>query len=249
MSRTREEGRLLYEARQELTKLEEEIEEHCERIANLGKESALKEFLFNYYEKYYAYIYCENIDDDGFKFVRNTRASPLLSWLECRELPQLQRKASPLRRDINDLLQQPPKMLTRTERLRLKVYWTKQMRELYEEKLQTLIKEHRAARHDMEKLYAEGHRRCLSQAEVIGATPTGLATNSELLRSIPSKVLICEEAGEVLESHVLTALLPSCQHAILIGDHLQLRPQIGCYDLSMESDQGKMFRLDCSLFE
>jgi superfamily I DNA and/or RNA helicase len=36
-----------------------------------------------------------------------------------------------------------------------------------------------------------------------------------------------EEAGEILEAHVLSALSSSTRHAILIGDHLQLRPKVG----------------------
>ena len=63
-------------------------------------------------------------------------------------------------------------------------------------------------------------------------TTSGLAKNINLLRRLPSKVLVCEEAGEVLEAHILTALLPSIEHAILIGDHEQLRPQIQNYKVS-----------------
>lgn len=50
-----------------------------------------------------------------------------------------------------------------------------------------------------------------------------------LLSSTQPKVLIVEEAGECLESHVLVNLVPSIEHTILIGDHLQLRPQISSY--------------------
>lgn len=82
------------------------------------------------------------------------------------------------------------------------------------------------------------------------------------------RVLIVEEAGECLESHVLANLVPSIEQVILIGDHLQLRPQIENYrasrsllvtvvnpltssisELSIDSDSGKLYRLDESLFE
>ncbi|KAI0165100.1 P-loop containing nucleoside triphosphate hydrolase protein [Hypoxylon sp. FL1284] len=91
--------------------------------------------------------------------------------------------------------------------------------------------------------------RLLEGADIIGATTTGLAKNLELLRRLDSKVLICEEAGEVLESHILTALLPSVEHAILIVDHLQLRPQIVNYELSASNPHGKQYSFDVSLFE
>ncbi|KAF8537353.1 P-loop containing nucleoside triphosphate hydrolase protein, partial [Trichophaea hybrida] len=96
------------------------------------------------------------------------------------------------------------------------------------------------------KKLQELDRRRLAQAHVIGATTTGLVANIWRLRSLNPKVLLCEEAGEVLEAHLITALLPSTEHAILIGDHEQLRPHISKHELSVESGKHS---LDVSLFE
>lgn len=41
--------------------------------------------------------------------------------------------------------------------------------------------------------------------------------------------MLVEEAGQVLEAHILGALVPSIQHVILIGDPKQLRPNITNY--------------------
>ncbi|PKC63904.1 hypothetical protein RhiirA1_396468 [Rhizophagus irregularis] len=57
------------------------------------------------------------------------------------------------------------------------------------------------------------------------------------------------QAGEVLEAHILSALTPSTQHLILIGDHNQLRPSVSTYSLSMELQIGEYYQLDKSLFE
>ncbi len=38
-----------------------------------------------------------------------------------------------------------------------------------------------------------------------------------------------EEAGQVLEAHVLATLFPSIQHIIAIGDPQQLRPTVNSY--------------------
>ena len=38
-----------------------------------------------------------------------------------------------------------------------------------------------------------------------------------------------EEAGQVLEAHILGSLVPSVEHLILIGDPLQLRPTLNNY--------------------
>ena len=70
-----------------------------------------------------------------------------------------------------------------------------------------------------------------------------------MVAALSPKIIICEEAGEVLESHILAAVSGSSQHLILIGDHLQLRPQIATYVLSSDSRQGRQYNLDRSLFE
>lgn len=41
--------------------------------------------------------------------------------------------------------------------------------------------------------------------------------------------MLVEEAGQVLEAHILGALVPSIKHVILIGDPQQLRPTINNY--------------------
>ena len=93
----------------------------------------------------------------------------------------------------------------------------------------------------------------LRLAKVVGATTTGAAKYRDLLASKSAEVVIVEEAGEVLESHVLTALTErkedsnETNHLILIGDHLQLRPKLESYNLTEVSGNG--FDLDVSLFE
>lgn len=41
--------------------------------------------------------------------------------------------------------------------------------------------------------------------------------------------MLVEEAGQVLESHVLGSLVESVEHLILIGDPQQLRPTLNNY--------------------
>ncbi|KAF9966742.1 hypothetical protein BGZ70_001435 [Mortierella alpina] len=89
----------------------------------------------------------------------------------------------------------------------------------------------------------------LRTKSVIGMTTNGAAKSQGLFGALAPSIIICEEAGEVLESHILAALSPSTQHLILIGDHEQLRPQIECYHLSSDSKNGEHHNLDRSLFE
>ncbi|KAL2002422.1 hypothetical protein VTN02DRAFT_6800 [Thermoascus thermophilus] len=91
--------------------------------------------------------------------------------------------------------------------------------------------------------------RCLEKQKVIGMTTTACASNRGLLQRLNPEVVICEEAGEVMEAHTLCTLFPSLKHAIFIGDPLQLRPQISEQSLSLETKNGQDYRLDESLFE
>lgn len=50
-------------------------------------------------------------------------------------------------------------------------------------------------------------------------------------QSLSPKVLMVEEAGQVLEAHVLGSLVPSVEHLILIGDPLQLRPTLNNFGM------------------
>jgi superfamily I DNA and/or RNA helicase len=81
--------------------------------------------------------------------------------------------------------------------------------------------------------------------------------------------MLVEEAGQVLEAHVLGSLVPSVEHLILIGDPQQLRPNLKNYctlmaafkqhichadssliALSMDNKRGKqLFKFDMSLME
>jgi len=87
----------------------------------------------------------------------------------------------------------------------------------------------------------------LNDAKVIGATTNGAAQFRDILKAKKPGVVIVEEAGEVFESHILSALSSDISHLILIGDHKQLRPKAETYKLTTVSGNG--YSLDCSMFE
>lgn len=62
-----------------------------------------------------------------------------------------------------------------------------------------------------------------------------LTTDSWLLMRSVLQVVLVEEAAEVFEAHVLTAMPPDIEQLVLIGDHLQLRPRPNLYELQAES--------------
>ncbi|CAN0280422.1 unnamed protein product [Lampetra fluviatilis] len=83
----------------------------------------------------------------------------------------------------------------------------------------------------------------LKEATVIGMTTTGAAKFRGILQKVRPKIVIVEEAAEVLEAHIITTLSSACKHLILIGDHQQLRPSASVYELA------KRYNLEVSLFE
>ncbi|KAK0613521.1 P-loop containing nucleoside triphosphate hydrolase protein [Immersiella caudata] len=100
---------------------------------------------------------------------------------------------------------------------------------------------------DLDAQFGESDASIVSEKMIIGCTTTGAAKHSRLIRAAQPDVVLVEEAGEILESHILTCLAPSVKQLILIGDHKQLRPKINNYALSVEKGDG--FDLNRSLFE
>jgi hypothetical protein len=139
--------------------------------------------------------------------------------------------------------------MSKQERHHLFHVWETSLREELNQRLTKAVRTHKSIKERFDAITEESNLRCLRTSNVIGLTTSGLARNLGMLRKLNSRVLVCEEAGEVLEAHLLTTFLPSIQHAILIGDHQQLRPQIQNNDLSSANQRGKQYSLDISLFE
>ena len=86
----------------------------------------------------------------------------------------------------------------------------------------------------------------LKSRQIIGATTTGAAGLVHCFKSARPAVLICEEAAEILESHILSSLTDSVQQLVLVGDHFQLRPKCEVYEFQTESNRN--WNLDLSMF-
>lgn len=115
--------------------------------------------------------------------------------------------------------------------------------------------------HNLSEQYARSMKSCdaawarynaaflLQEADIIGVTTTGLSRYRDILCLVGSKVVVCEEAGEVLEAHMLAALMPAVEHLILIGDHQQLRPHCNNWEFQVFNPLGRPYALDLSLYE
>lgn len=140
--------------------------------------------------------------------------------------------------------------LSAPERRLLLDRWAAEIQRAAADEFVDLVKDSQDSYRNLMNVHEEVDRRVLQGADVIGLTTTGLAKSISTLQRVRCKIVLCEEAGEVMEAHILSAMLPHVEHFIQIGDHQQLRPTINNFkDLSLESTQGQLYQLDRSQFE
>ena len=245
MERTKLEKSEAWECRKKLQEAGEEVSTLLSELKRANTLVTIRDYLAAHYTHHHEELF-RATDEDGFSIVRNRRRDPIQQWL--REGYSSIGPSTPSR-SHNVLLYTSLMDMSSSERLALHEFWVRQIRDQLTAQLSEAIQDFITAKNNLAICNRELDLRCLKQAHVIGVTTSGLAKNVELLRRLRAKVLLCEEAGEILEAHTLTALLPSVEHAIFIGDHEQLRPQVQNYDLSAENPRGSKYSLDVSLFE
>ncbi|XP_053575344.1 NFX1-type zinc finger-containing protein 1 [Bombina bombina] len=133
--------------------------------------------------------------------------------------------------------------LDMSSRWRLYRLWLQLYQTEIRQKILTHEQQYQEASDRLMELRLQEDLQLLKQAKVIGMTTTGAAKFRKILQEVEPRIVIVEEAAEVLEAHTITTLSSACQHLILIGDHQQLRPSANVYDLA------KNFNLEVSLFE
>lgn len=111
----------------------------------------------------------------------------------------------------------------------------------------TLLSYYNDSQQCLARILGERNVQILKSMRVIGCTTTAAAKYAADLRDAAPGVVPVEEAGEILESHILTALSPTTKQLILIGDHKQLRPKYSNYAISVEKGDG--YDLNRSMFE
>lgn len=133
--------------------------------------------------------------------------------------------------------------LSPNDRWRLYRYWVNKFSEMMRDKIKEKVQEYQASCDQYREVLMQEDKVIIRRANVVGMTTTGAARYQAVLQEIGPRVIVVEEAAEVLEAHVITTLSRDCQHLILIGDHKQLRPNPTVYKLA------KDYNLDLSLFE
>jgi SpoVK/Ycf46/Vps4 family AAA+-type ATPase len=132
-------------------------------------------------------------------------------------------------------------------RVGLQAQWNKTILEERVIEISTLADKYNKCLAQIDQLFCKKNFHVVSQKRIIGCTTTAAAMYTNEIRNASPGIVLVEEAGEILESHILTALTPTTKQLILIGDHKQLRPKVNNYALTVEKGDG--YDLNVSLFE
>jgi len=109
--------------------------------------------------------------------------------------------------------------LSKKERKTLEARWTDEILESQMEAILEAGVEYNILQTPLGAKFQERTRHVLCSKRIIACTTTGAAIFRDAIQFAGPEILVVEEAGEVLECHVLTALSHDTKQLILIGDH------------------------------
>ncbi|KAE8446008.1 hypothetical protein EG329_012647 [Mollisiaceae sp. DMI_Dod_QoI] len=241
---TKQEKHDKWQYNQQISTLVQELQSTLAALNNPTSWTNVRDYLQLHNTRHFNDLFKGSVDEDGFTEVKEGKKIRVVEgWL--KNAP----KRLTSNRPAAELQLLPLRDMSSLERTALHKYWLKEQSNELVRRLLGALDELYDAKSKLDKCHQELDLRCLRQANIIGVTTSGLAKTIDVLGRVGAKVVLCEEAGEVLEAHTLTTFLPGLQHAILIGDHEQLRPQINNNKLKHENPRGQKFSLDISLFE
>ncbi|EPS44029.1 hypothetical protein H072_1969 [Dactylellina haptotyla CBS 200.50] len=124
------------------------------------------------------------------------------------------------------------------------------IREIFEEQISeigNLMRKYNECQERLKHIRQLQDAHVIEKKRIIGCTTTAAAMHTDQLQKASPGIVLVEEAGEILESHILTAMTPDTKQLVLIGDHKQLRPKVNNHALTVEKGDG--YNLNQSLFE
>ncbi|CAF3401508.1 unnamed protein product [Rotaria sp. Silwood1] len=133
--------------------------------------------------------------------------------------------------------------INKEQRQALYRYWLWKYVQLLTDEWFRLNEQYDENHKSMQELWFTNDQIYMDKAFIIAMTTHCASRYQKVLKQIAPRICIVEEAAEVFESHIVTAIGERIEHLILIGDHIQLRPSPNVYTLA------KHFNLDVSLFE
>jgi hypothetical protein len=147
------------------------------------------------------FVQFSRFDKDGFETVG---PEPFDTWAKA-VVPARPRRAAattPSPRAVDQMLKSATQNVHSVpphERHHLVELWMEEIRKDKTDQLYELVNHAATLRQQLSNVHDEVDRRVLQTADVIGVTTTGLAKRISVLKRVNCKVVICEEAGEVME--------------------------------------------------
>lgn len=244
--RSPEAWELINNTKEELTSIREKINSECSSLVH-GRVSSMEllsslEFSDEDAAFYEAFLLPEQ--DEGFALAGkdNKAMKPdylLERWIQGLDAGELHQFVPARSKSIWEMPED--------ERRKHAQGWAESLQKERIEAAEGLVKRFNEAQEKVNTLYNERKCAFIKKKKLIGCTTTAAAKYKSLIKAAQPDVVLVEEAGEILEAHVLTALHSMTSQLILIGDHKQLRPKINNFALSVEKGDG--FDLNRSLFE
>jgi hypothetical protein len=147
------------------------------------------------------FVQFSRFDEDGFEAVG---PEPFDTWAKATGPAHSQRAAAttPSPRAVGQMLEsamQNVHSVPPHERHHLVELWMEEIRKDKTDRLYEQVEHATTLRQHLSNVHDEVDRRVLQTADVIGVTTTGLAKRISVLKRVKCKVVICEEAGEVME--------------------------------------------------
>ncbi|KAF5617797.1 NAM7-nonsense-mediated mRNA decay [Fusarium sp. NRRL 52700] len=114
------------------------------------------------------------------------------------------------------------------------------------QKFPQLLKEYQQACDDIKVRRWESDVKFITneRIEIVGCTTTGLSKYRGMIAALKPRILMIEEAAETREANISSALYPSLDQVVLVGDHQQLVPSVDVRELGRDP-----YNLHVSLFE
>ncbi|XP_065646568.1 NFX1-type zinc finger-containing protein 1 isoform X4 [Hydra vulgaris] len=176
------------------------------------------------------------VDEEGFKLVTMSKTKKAL-----QVRTKLEKCVAMNKTEVDAI--ENPWLVPVDDRWRLYKYWLELFMMDYDDKIAKQMQQYEESCRFAAQVREEEQDVVLRQADVIAMTTTCASRMRFVLQSIKPKIVVIEEAAEVLEAHIVASLLKETEHCILIGDHKQLRPNPNVHMLA------KDYNLDLSLFE
>lgn len=96
---------------------------------------------------------------------------------------------------------------------------------------------------EMKEMNNKINTRLMKRLDIVAMTTTGACKYRKQLRNVGAKIVMVEEAAEVIEAQIITSMTADTEQLILIGDHQQLKPKVNSFQLQ------KDYGMEVSLFE